>query len=95
MPVKFTAIQTRPNTNVNWFNDYEIGETGKAFKHHPDLIDFTEEVSADGLTMTRQFVMPDGWSPENERNNRIDYERKQAAYIQQHGIQMSFNIENI
>jgi len=98
MPIKSTTTQTRPNTSVKWAYRTTLGYTQYDWTSEPGFLDYTEETSEDGLTLTIHLLFNDSWeqkTPDDrtpEDQAIIDAVEK---YASDNGITINYTLENI
>jgi hypothetical protein len=97
MPVKLTIIERRPNTSVNW-----CGNADNAAEYSlsalPSFLDVVDEVSTDGLTLTKVMLFSDDYKHKDLSNMSPEFiaaREKVVAYREANNITSESTIEQI
>jgi len=98
MPIRYTTTQTRPNTSVAWAYRSTLGYAPADWTTEPGYLDYSQEVSEDGLILTITLLFTDSW----ELKTRDDSTPEELAivdsvqqYALDNGITFTYSTENI
>jgi len=100
MPITLIETFVRPNTSVAWPSPEAVGMTDEGSRRHsPYFIDVTEEVSMDGLTLTKTLVFSDDAESMLDTATASDAQKALRAalqnYIDQNNITATAEVSKI
>jgi hypothetical protein len=88
-------IETRPNTDVNWFSASAAGYPAAANSKAPEFLDSTVELSEDGLTrttVTLYSTYPASLTDSEEKRTVKDLAKK---YHEDNNITTEMTVEEV